>query len=119
MGLKSASGLFQELYDMLRNEVRKDPELQNQIGASLDMTEGEKRISFLNRWMVFKKVRDVDAEEVSRTLLGQSLKEIVAAERETEDATEAVTEVVVETKPKVKPRKLKRRIKLVMSEKSV
>jgi len=115
MGLKSASGMFQELYEVLRNEVRIDPELRNQIGAALDMTEAEKRISFLNRWMVFKKIRDVDAEEVSRTLLGQSLKEVIATEQETEEATEAATEVIVETKPRVKPRKLKRRIKLVMS----
>lgn len=115
MGLKSSSGMFQELYDVLRNEVRKEPELHNQIGAALDMTEAEKRISFLNRWMVFKKVRDVDAEEVSRTLLGQSLKELIATEQATEEATESVTEVIVESKPTVKPRKLKRRIKLVMS----
>lgn len=119
MGLKSASGMFQELYEVLRNQVRKEPELRNQVGAALEMTEAEKRISFLNRYMVFKKIRDVDAEEVSRTLLGQSLKEVIATEQETADATEAATEVMTETKSKIKPRKLKRRIKLVMSYKAV
>ena len=78
MGFKSSTGMFEELFDILKNEVkraRNSPELLKQYGMAMNMTDAEKRISFLNRWMIFKKVRDVDAASVARNLMGMSLTE--------------------------------------------
>lgn len=75
MGFKGSSGMFEELFDMMRNEIKRardDPDMNADYGTAIDMTEGEKRISFLNRWMIFKKVRDVDAAAVARNLMGMS-----------------------------------------------
>lgn len=119
LGFKGSSGMFEELYDILRNEIRRsrnDPEVIKQYGMAMDMTEGEKRISFLNRWMIFKKVRDVDAASVARNLMSMSLAEEKSVKKQQNAADEIETEAIIEAKTKVMPRKLKRRIKLKIIE---
>lgn len=116
LGLKASSGMFQDLFDRMKNEIRGDPELESQYGTSLLMTEGERQISFLNRWMVFKKVRDVDAEKVCRLALGQTVEEVKRQAEEEEKASEAVEEVVQEVKTITRVRKLKKKVKLVLLE---
>ena len=36
------------------------------IGSALDMTPDEKKISFLNKYFIYKKIRNVNTEEVER-----------------------------------------------------
>lgn len=114
MGLKSSTGMFRELFDYMKNEMKNNPELKNKYGEAFNMSAGEKRISFLNRWMVFKKVRDVDTEQVTRNILGTTEKELLLLKDETTEATEVTKEAINESNPKIKPRKLKRRVKLVL-----
>ena len=117
MGFRSSTGMFEELFDKMQNELRRardDPEMKNECGAAIDMTAGEKRISFLNRWMIFKKVRDVDAAAVARNLMGMSLMQERSIEKQEQQATESEKEAVVDYKPEFVPRKLKKRIRLVI-----
>lgn len=44
------------------------------------MTEREKRVSFLNNYFVFKKVRDVDTEAVYKTNMGVDINKSVKEE---------------------------------------
>ena len=111
MGFRSSTGMFEELFDKMQNELRRardDPEMKNEYGAAIDMTSGEKRISFLNRWMIFKKVRDVDAAAVARNLMGMSLTQERSIEKQEQQATESEKEAVVDSKPEFVPKKLKR-----------
>ena len=39
------------------------------IGTALNMTSDEKKVSFLNKFFIFKKIRDVDAEAVEKIQL--------------------------------------------------
>lgn len=115
LGFKSSTGMFEELYDILRNEIRRsrnDPEVSKQYGMAMNMTDGEKRISFLNRWMIFKKVRDVDTAAVARTLMGMSLTEEKNVKNKEDEAKEIERNAIINSKPAVAPKKLKRRIKL-------
>ena len=43
-------------------EIKKDKRLINKIGNSLNMTEEEKKISFLNNYFIFKKIRNINIE---------------------------------------------------------
>ena len=65
IGLPSGTGLFSELFNSMSNDVREGKLRKSDIGTSLRMSPEEKRVSFYNRYFVFKKVRDVDAESVS------------------------------------------------------
>jgi hypothetical protein len=37
-------------------------------GTAMDMSEKEKEISFLNRYFIFRKIHDVNAEKVYRSI---------------------------------------------------
>ena len=69
MGLGSAIGSFRELYSQMEQEVKRDRSARDEYGSALRMTPSEKRISFLNKYFVYKKVRNVNAEKVSQLLL--------------------------------------------------
>ena len=117
MGFRSSTGMFEELFDKMQNELRRardDPEMKNEYGAAIDMTSGEKRISFLNRWMIFKKVRDVDAAAVARNLMGMSLTQERSIEKQEQQVTLSEKEAIADHKPKFVPKKLKKRIRLVI-----
>ena len=50
---------FELMYNNMVSNLKKDKELNNLIGNSLNMSNEEKQISFLNNCFVFKKVRNV------------------------------------------------------------
>lgn len=103
MNLPDGTGLFSEMYSQMELDVKLNPRRSQEYGMAPKMTSEEKRISFMNRYFVFKKVRSVDAkkiaDQVSRTAL------------ETEQTVE---ELMTEQEPvTVKPlRKAKRKVVL-------
>jgi hypothetical protein len=66
MGLPSGIGMFKELFNLMRADLSSKKLDRKNIGCSLDMSEGEKGISFLNKYFVFKKVRQVTQEDMHR-----------------------------------------------------
>lgn len=69
IGLQNGTGMFNELFTSLKNEVGRNKDAEKDYGYSLNMSDGEKRISFLNRYFIFKKIRNVDAEIVEKKLV--------------------------------------------------
>jgi hypothetical protein len=89
--------------------IKQTPALASELGDAPDMRDYERRISFYNRYFVFKKVRSIDnAELVVKSLLGTSTafeKQMAALEQEQEEldkATPVVAPVIAATKPKAK-----------------
>ena len=68
MNLPDGSGLFSELFSFMENEIKRDPKSKNDYGNAINMSTEEKRISFLNRYFVFKKVRNVNVERIHKIL---------------------------------------------------
>ena len=93
----------------MENEIERNPDKREEYGTAMKMTAGERRISFLNRYMIFKKVRNVDAQSVAIGLLNSSIREEEVEKKESEKAT-AVANSVIKVK---KTRKLKEKLKLV------
>ena len=97
--------------------LKQTPSLASDLGDAPDMRDYERRISFYNRYFVFKKVRSIDnAESVVKSLLGTSTafeKQMAALEHEQAEldaqtvapvAAPVAAPVVPLTKPKPKPR---------------
>lgn len=59
INMPSSISSFEVMYDHMLNNLEKDKQLKNLIGNSLNMSDEEKQISFLNNCFVFKKVRNV------------------------------------------------------------
>ena len=68
MELPSGSGYFEELYSLMKNEVDSNPRKKSDYGEAYNMTVEEKTISFLNRYFIFKKVRTVNTDKISKIL---------------------------------------------------
>jgi hypothetical protein len=70
LGLPNGTGMFSELFTRMEQEVEQDARQKNRYGSALYMTPIEKQISFYNRYFVFKKVANVDVEDVFRSVTG-------------------------------------------------
>jgi hypothetical protein len=60
------TGMFDGLYYDMMSSISR--EQTNRYGTAPDMTEDEKFISFLNRYFIFRKVRHVAAEKITKLI---------------------------------------------------
>jgi len=112
LGLPDGTGMFEQLYAQMMARIKQTPALASECGNAPDMRDYERRISFYNRYFVFKKVRAIDnAELVVKSLLGTSTafeKQMAALEQEQAELDEAEAivgaPVVPLTNPKPKPK---------------
>jgi hypothetical protein len=68
MGFPSGSGMFENLYEYMQDEIRRRVISRSNYGEAPSMSEEEKRISFMNRYFVFKKIRNVNTDKIFRYL---------------------------------------------------
>ena len=64
MELPNGSGLFSTLFASMENEVKMRPNKKSDYKEAIFMSPEEKRISFLNRYFIFKKMRNVDVKKL-------------------------------------------------------
>ena len=101
-------GGFAGLFRLLQKKVQQKQLKQSDIGLALQMTSGEKSISFLNNYFIFKKRRNVNADEVYRVLTEQSQAEL----EQEQVASDILQKSLEEEKTVAKPVKLNRRVRL-------
>ena len=64
LGLPDGEGLFSDLFTSLSNKSSSQKKEFEQYKEALNMNEYEKKISFLNKYVVYKKVRIVNTQKV-------------------------------------------------------
>ena len=101
LNLPDSTGLFNDLFGIMKTEMKKNKRAMNEYGDAAKMSPGEKKISFLNRYFIYKKVRNVDADTITLNLLGTSI---------VEEEVSEIVEVVPE--PVKKPKKIKKKLVL-------
>jgi len=111
LGLPEGSGLFGELFNTMLEETKRKRYSKNPYGTALNMNANEKKISFLNRYFVYKKIRNVNAEKISLELLDESMDQARAEQKATTVAVKVAKEEVKTAKPRV--RKLTNKLLLV------
>jgi hypothetical protein len=90
MGFKSGTGMFGELFSSMENEIKRYPANREKYGDAANMTEEERRISFMNRYFIFKKVRNIgDTQKISK-LFHVIEKESEKAEENYEEEHDAI-----------------------------
>ena len=73
MNLPDGTGLFSQLFAQMQQELKQNSKRNHDYGAAAYMSPEEKRISFMNRYFVFKKVRSVDAKKMADLILKQNI----------------------------------------------
>ena len=63
-GLPNGTGLFSELFTAMEKETRMDAQRMSDYKNAHLMTVDEKQISFMNRYFVFRKTHNVNADKI-------------------------------------------------------
>jgi len=58
--LPNGTGLFNELYKEMENDIKMNINKKQEYKTAILMSNEEKQLSFMNRYYVFKKIRNVD-----------------------------------------------------------
>jgi mRNA (guanine-N7-)-methyltransferase len=95
IGLPSSSGLFRELYVNMENEIHRNKQSRINYKKAAEMSVEEKQISFLNRYFIFRKVREVDAKKMAQVILKQD--DLI--ERNGEEAIKEIEENLKKSEP--------------------
>lgn len=83
--MPSNIGTFKDLYNYMENDLELKKIKNHNLGDTLNMSVEEKKISFLNKYFIFKKVRNVDPKTI--VLSNPYLEE------DTKDETEPAIEI--------------------------
>lgn len=105
--INQSTGLFNDLYMQMNNDLKRNPKLASELRESANMTAGERQISFLNRYFIYKKVRKVDTENVFLGLTNKTSSEAKAETEENKRSQEEVVATVKATPVTVKGKKKK------------
>lgn len=118
LGLPEGSGMFIELYNMMMDNIKRNPMIRKDYGQAPDMTKYEKDISFLNRYCVFKKVAERNVEKLTAVILGKLPSTSSYEEEHTVAASKAIVaeEKIIE---KRKARPLKKKITLLEATEAI
>jgi mRNA (guanine-N7-)-methyltransferase len=117
LGLPEGSGLFSELYNNMLEEIKKNKYKEKDFENAANMTAFEKKISFLNRYFVYKKIREVNTEKVELELGEYHETGIIRNEKETVRAVDVAIHEIRKEKPKI--RKLSKKLLLVAATEAV
>lgn len=71
MGLPNGTGLFDELFQSMESEIEHNRRAKNDYESAPNMSKEEKKISFLNRYFVFRKTHNVNAEKVAKLMMAR------------------------------------------------
>ena len=116
LDLTSGLGSFNQLFDLMNSEIKRDQKKRNDFGVAYKMTAEQRRISFLNKYFIFKKVRNVDINDIKIGLVQQTPEEVKQTVSESLVAQQEVKTVIAAAKsekPVVTKSKKKTKLKLV------
>ena len=78
------------------DEIKKNPQKEKEYGDASFMKKYEMDISFLNRYFVYKKIRTINAQKLTKAILEQIPNEYEFETEETRMAQKAVQEEATE-----------------------
>jgi mRNA (guanine-N7-)-methyltransferase len=107
LGFPHGSGLFNELFLNMLEEIKRNDKKRKDYGTAMNMSVFEKKISFLNRYFIFKKKRDVNTQKVQLEL------EEYTEEKNNEETKHSI-EVAKEEVKRLKPKIVKLNKKLLL-----
>ena len=124
LDVPEGSGLFNELYLTMLDQIKRNDRKAKDYGTAMNMTSFEKKISFLNRYFIFKKKRDVNTHKIQIDLgdynesesesnnKKETKKALKIVEEEEEEGEQGEIKIKIKNK-KPKIMKLNKKLRLV------
>ena len=117
IGMPNGSGLFSELFLNMLEEIAKNKYKAKDYDQAPNMTGYEKKISFLNRYFIYRKIRSVNTENVELDLGEYQESYALKNNQDTQHAQEVAQKEIVKTTAKV--RKLSKKLLLVAATEAI
>lgn len=108
MDLPDGTGLFSELHSSMEAELKQRPSRTADYGRAIYMSPEERKISFMNRYFIFKKVRSLDVKKMSDIILTREKETGDIIDNILENDDESIKSTVQKSKPKITAKKLKK-----------
>jgi mRNA (guanine-N7-)-methyltransferase len=108
--INNSTGFFVDLFAQMNSDIKRNPRLARDFKEAPNMSAAERQISFLNRYFIYKKVRNVDTKNV---FLGLT-KKTVEEEKTEEDITKRAKEEVLAVPNIKEPVKVKGKTKKIL-----
>jgi hypothetical protein len=102
MGLPDGTGLFSDLFTNMEMEIKANKYIAKDYKNAINMTSYEKKISFLNRYFVYKKIREVNADKVQLDFDEYTEYEINENQKETKEVVSVSNKEMNSFKPEIK-----------------
>ena len=110
LGFPSGSGMFKQLYKKMLEEIKKNRIKEVDCGRAVQMTTFEQTISFLNRYYIYKKIRNVNPDKVELDLSDYNFKR--GDDNQKEPTPPVPVPVASPVPPTKKIRKLNKKLRL-------
>ena len=117
LGLPEGTGLFSELFLNMLDEITRNKFKAKDYGNASLMTAIEKKISFLNRYFVYKKIRVVNTNAIELELSEYNETSALRDMKETKHVVKIAEEV--DAKFETKVRKLSKKMLLVPATEAI
>jgi mRNA (guanine-N7-)-methyltransferase len=100
--IPNPSGLFSELFTKMENEIGRNTLKRTKYGEAINMSDEERRISFMNRYFIFKKMRTVNTDKIYKILskYEKNIEHIETQYDEHHDAISLSKELLIEENKK-------------------
>lgn len=107
-GLPDSTGLFSELFINMLDEINKHKFKSTLFGNAPNMSNIEKKISFLNRYFIYKKVREVNINSIILDMneYNENISQVEKLETNNAITIAKTTENKIKNKIKKLPKKL-------------
>ena len=113
LNLPSGTGMFNQLFDNMIQEISINKFKKTDYGKAPEMTNIEKKISFLNRYFIFKKLREVNTEKIQLELSEYNTFDVDQNNKDTIEAIIVAKKENEKLKLKPKIKKLSKKLVLV------
>jgi len=114
MGLVSGTGMFEQLFNQMQEKISQNKFERKNYGEAPNMTKTEKKISFLNRYFVFKKIREVNIESIQLELSEYTETQMELNKKTTDNSNK----IVLDTSKPALLKKIPKKITLVQASDS-
>jgi len=125
VGFTHGTGMFSDLYQNMKSDVEKTPESKKWYKGATDMSEEEKKISFMNRYMIFKKTHSVDTDKITKIIeiaeeegVSEMRKDIYEEEKKRMGIEKAAKEAI-ESAPLIKMKRVTKEKKRIVLDKYI
>jgi hypothetical protein len=99
LGIFKSTAMFSDYYDYIKSDIKLSNDYKKQYNNIINMSESEKKISFLNRYFIFKKIRNVDTNKVNKVLINVDKSKKYQEEEEEKEEKDSIENQI---KPKAK-----------------